>query len=204
MLLNRGPNGFGGGVSVIGGPDNGMNGENFFLSGEEVAPTVFLSSGYDPQYHTVEGMTSPDGNFYAPQLSAGVRSLLQAPCTVVLDSTFPSTDSPFKTYILCDAGGTYLEVILASAIFYGDNTASLNPELGAPLSIGRHKIAFTRTEGSVSISVDGGTVVVAEADSLTSMSTVVLGVGGIGTTIHEFTIYASPIADGGLPTLSAL
>lgn len=194
------------GVVVIGGggtPENGFGSEGFFLSGEEVEPTAFLSSGYDVQYHTAEGMTGPEGDYYAPQFSAAVRALLEAPCTVVFDVTFTDTDSGSKGYLLCDDGTTYLEVTISEFALYSDNEALLNDELGAPLVPGRYKMAFTRTEEAVSVSINGGTVVTDGADPLTPMTTVVLGCGGEGTVIHEFTIL-DPVADAGLPDLSTL
>lgn len=199
-----------GGVTVVvGGPENGMNGENFFLSGEEVAPTTFFSSAYDAQYHSAEGMAVPDNDTqYAPQLAAEVVDLMKQPHTFVLDGEiidsalnsqfYLRVDSTVYFEFYCDEGGLY---------FVDGNFEAGGGDVGIsePLTPGRYRMAVTRTNGSVAISVNGGSVFTAEGDPLpyAEIGTAILGLWN-GSKIREFTIHTTPKDNAELPTLSAL
>lgn len=195
------------GTTVVGGggnPDNGFGSEGFFLSGEEVQPTSFLSSGYNAANHTAEGMIgNPEGGFYAPQLSQAVRDLLSAPCTIVIDATFAAAT---RCYLLCDDGTNYFEIGIDNTMAVLDNTGAIGHTdlgFGGLVPAGRHKIAVTRTEGNIAASADGGAFHAVAGDSLAAFGTTVLGVGSDESIIHEFTILpAQDNAD--LPALSDL
>lgn len=191
-----------GGMTIVGGgAENGMSGSDFFLSGDAVAATSFFSSGYEPENHTADGMVGNESGAYAPQLDPAVVTLLESPCTIVLDVNFTGAG---KGYIFCD-GAVYLEIqIGAGLLFMSDNTAFHSEAIAA----GRHKLALTRGDGAWSWSFDGGAVSTATSDALAAMGTVVLGVNGDtvpeDTHITEFTIYTTPQDDADLPGLSSL
>lgn len=192
------------GVTVVGGggtPENGFGSEGYFLDGEEVAATSFFSTAYDAQYHTAEGIVVPQEAQYAPQLASFLVDLLEQPHTFVLDATLPHALSNLVS-LQCDEAVYFETVIDTSTVAYFDNTAEVYA-IDPTIIPGRYKVAVTRTEGSVSVSLNGGAVIVDEADSVgVAMTTVVLAVRD-GATCHEFTIL-EPVADVDLPALSEL
>lgn len=212
-------------VEVVPGdtPENGMVGQDFFLSGEEVAPESFLNpSDYDPQYHTADGiMVSGDraGGAearYSPALAPAVVALLNQSHAFVMDFVLYDTPSAVPSHVglTFDEAGGFLDVSGHYAD-HGDpgscylistdgNDSTYNADLGvATVGAGRYRFAFTRDGTSLKTSVNGNPVVTKETYEITSIATIVLAVWEADLT--EFTIYTDPVTVGAdLQALSAL
>lgn len=199
---------FGAAYSIVPGdvPANGLIGSQFFLAGEEVEPTSFLSSGYNPANHSADGITSTEeGNQYYPQLAEAVVDLITAPCTIVMQGTF-SADGICR---LKSDNAVYFIIELSAFLTVQDNNATISrPELGlaAPTPPGEYRIAVTRTEGQLKASVNGGAVRTEAGDGLyPADGAVVLGVNGPGNVIGAFDILTDPVTvDADLQALSTI
>ena len=199
------------GVSVVGGGgpiENCFGSEGLFLDGEEMASTTFVSSAYDPQYHTAQGIVVPDADiYYAPQLSQHLRDLLAQPFTLILDGEFSASDDSSIFGMKIDEA-VYLEINASQlALLVSDNTGYFNATaLGAtsPPPVGRYRFAVTKTNGSIDASVNGLPAVTVEGDDMPyeAINTAILEVR-YGAKITEFTIM-TPQSAVDLPALSAL
>lgn len=194
-------------VTVVGGggtPENGFGSEGYFLAGEEVAATNFFSSAYDAQYHTANGIEVPDEDInYAPQLTAAIVDLLEQENTIVLDGSFTATGTSSTFGLTCDEDTYFQAVVDQFGAYYIENSAQVGVD--GPLTAGRYRVVVTKTDGSVSISVNGGAVITDVGDAMPHdpIATVVLNARS-GGKITEFTIM-SPVTDGAeMMALSAL
>jgi hypothetical protein len=84
-------------VGVVPGdtPENGQLGSQYFLDGEEVAPTTFYSSAYDAQYHTSEGVVVPAETDSAPNWLRCWSSRTQPSWMVRSTTTMPLLAASF-------------------------------------------------------------------------------------------------------------
>lgn len=196
------------GMSVVGGPDAAASGDfssqQYFLAGDEIAVTSFFSSGYDAQYHTMNGVeVSDEAVLYAPQLAPELVALLEQPYTVLLRGIVRDTGGGFsssRVYLLTDNDIYFEAQIQGDLNGYFDGSDAITE---AASGYGEYCMVWTHTVNGVSLSVNGNTVqTYPSADALGDITgALVLGVRKAICT--EFTIYP-PQDDIDLPSLSAL